>query len=142
MAAPRLINRYDPDRGQLRTNVAVAEYLGRHMVEHPYRCAKEDRRFYIDWFTGVRCPVGLLFSSKVYLSMAPFPNDEGQQQRWHEAVEGLGIYSDEVNELIERSIGWVPDTDMLYAFQQVHDNYLPHLWLPELAKVQRDWARG
>lgn len=140
---PLLINRYDPKMipGRVLSDDTIAGCIGEHMVRHPFRCANGDRRFYIDWFTGVRCPVGLLFDSKLYMAWSPIPNDEGRRQHWHEAVEGSSIFSPEVQQLITESIGWLPNVEMLYDFQQIHDNHSPHLWVPELAKVQRKWLQ-
>jgi hypothetical protein len=120
-------------------NGGVAAVLADHMTEHPHRCGQEMKRYHIDWYRGTRCPVGLLFNSRLYQAPSPYTDDNGRRLRWCDAVEGTVVYDEQVQALIRESIGWVPNPDMLYDFQQIHDNLMPHLWPSALAVARGRW---
>lgn len=108
----------------------VADVLSRLMEGHPYRCAQDGTRcYFIDHYRGTRCPVGYLIHSTVY-------------KKWGAEIEGACVYDDQVQAAIKESIGFVPNVDMLYDLQQIHDNNLPYKWPELIAEFRTKWVDG
>ena len=79
---------------------------------------------------GRRCPIGHLITNDVYYA-------EGRRRG--RLIEGESVLEGDVCAAVRDSIGWLPDVALLRDCQLVHDDFPPHLWGQQFARLHKKW---
>ncbi len=87
-----------------------------------------------------RCPIGHLIAPSVYKANVPAawrtnPSRETTWGRILDSGDGESVVNRHALEAIRLSIGFIPDVSLLLELQELHDNYLPGFWQPQLDAI-------